>query len=126
MEPSKWNWNPSYLDSLSSDGRSKNLLPLTVVILDADGKIIVSKNVVCSDIVWLDIAYKKALDTFGMGICGRLIWDFQSIRLQFFTVLAAVVDGGFVPVPSGVLIEDAGGLTISTVGISGDNSEKDE
>ena len=41
-------------------------------------------------------------------------------------MLAAVVDGGFVPVPSGVLIEDAGGLTISTVGISGDNSEKDE
>ena len=39
---------------------------------------------------------------------------------------AAVADGQFVPVPGGVLIEDADGFTIGAVGISGDTSEKDE
>ena len=40
--------------------------------------------------------------------------------------MAAVVDGRFVRVPGGVLIEDAGGFTIGTIGISGGNSGKDE
>ena len=33
---------------------------------------------------------------------------------------------GLVPVPGGVVIEDADGFTISAVGISGDTSKKDE
>ena len=42
------------------------------------------------------------------------------------TSLAAGVDGQFVPVPGGVLIEDADGFAIGAIGISGDTSEKDE
>ena len=34
--------------------------------------------------------------------------------------------GQLVPVPGGVLIEDADGFTVGAVGISGDTSEKDE
>ena len=61
-----------------------------------------------------------------MGISSRLIRDRLSARPTFVTSLAVVADGQFVPVPGGVLIEDADGFTIGAIGISGDTSEKDE
>ena len=61
-----------------------------------------------------------------MGISSRLIRDRLSARPTFVKSLVAVADGQFVPVPGGVLIEDADGITIGAFGISGDTSEKDE
>lgn len=107
-------------------GRAENLLPLTVVILDVGGKIIASKSEDGSGIMRFDIARGKAWGALGMGISSRLIRDRLSTRPTFVTALAAVADGRFVPVPGGILIEDADGLTIGSVGISGDTSEKDE
>ena len=73
-----------------------------------------------------DIARGKAWGALGMGISSRMIRDRLSARPTFVTSLAAVADGRFVPVPGGVLIEDAEGCTIGAIGISGDTSEKDE
>ena len=56
----------------------------------------------------------------------RLIADKMSSRPNFLNALAAVSKGKFIPVPGGVLIEDAEGFTIGAVGISGDASQKDE
>ena len=55
-----------------------------------------------------------------------MIRDYSSARPTFVTSLAAVADGQFVPVPGGVLIEDAEGFAIGAIGISGDTSEKDQ
>ena len=38
----------------------------------------------------------------------------------------AASNGKVIPVPSGILIKDLQGMTISAAGISGDTSEKDE
>ena len=114
------------MDSALAYGRAENLLPLTVVILDAGGKMIASKSEDGSGIMRFDIARGKAWGALGMGISSRLIRDRLSARPTFVTALAAVANGQFVPVPGGVLIEDADGFTIGAVGISGDTSEKDE
>ena len=114
------------LDSALAYGRAENLLPLTVVMLDAGGKIIASKSEDGSDLIRFDTALGKVWGALGMGISSRLIRDRLSARPTFVTSLAAVADGRFVPVPGGVLIEDVEGFTIGAIGISGDTSEKDE
>ena len=114
------------MDTALAYGRDENLLPLTVVILDAGGKMIASKSEDGSGIMRFDIARGKAWGALGMGISSRLIRDRLSARPTFVTALAAVANGQFVPVPGGVLIEDVDGFTIGAIGISGDTSEKDE
>ena len=114
------------IDSAIESGREKNLLPLTIVILDSGGKIIVSKSEDGSSNMRFEIAYGKAWGALGLGISSRLIADKMSSRPNFLNALAAVSKGKFIPVPGGVLIEDAEGFTIGAVGISGDASEKDE
>ena len=116
----------SILDTAIEKGREKNLLPLTVVILDSGGKIIASKSEDGSGIMRFDIAYGKAWGALGLGISSRLINDRLSARPTFVNALAAVANGRFVPVPGGVLIQDAEGFSIGAIGISGDTSEKDE
>ena len=114
------------LDNALLQARIEKLLPLSVIILDVGGKIIASKSEDGSGIMRFDIAFGKAWGALGMGISSRLIRDRLSARPTFVNALAAVGDGRFVPVPGGVLIEDADGYTIGAIGISGDTSEKDE
>lgn len=54
------------MDSALVYGRAENMLPITVVILDAGGKMIASKSEDGSGIMRLDIARGKAW--------GRLAW----------------------------------------------------
>lgn len=107
-------------------GRDAGLLPLTVVVLDAGGKLVAVQSEDGSGIVRFDIAFGKAWGALGMGISSRLIRDRLSNRPAFQGAIAAASDGRFVPVPGGVLVEDGAGVTIGAVGISGDTSDKDE
>ena len=114
------------VDVALTEGRKADLLPLTVIVLDAGGKIIATKSEDGSGIMRFDIAMGKAWGALGMGISSRLIRDRLSKRPTFVNSLGAASGGRFVPVPGGVLIEDSEGFTIGAVGISGDTSEKDE
>lgn len=107
-------------------GRQHKLYPLTVVVLDAGGRVVACKSEDGSGIMRFDIAFGKAWGALGMGISSRLIRDRLSNRPVFQTALAAASDGRLIPVPGGVLIENENGETIGAVGISGDTSEKDE
>lgn len=107
-------------------GRSEDMLPLTVVILDAAGKIIAVNSEDGSGLVRFDVAFGKAWGSLGMGKSSRWIRDHLATRPVFQTTLAMASDGRTIPVPGGVLIEDGDGITIGAVGISGDTSERDE
>ncbi len=107
-------------------GREADMHPLTVVVLDAGGQIVAAKSEDGSGVLRFGIAMGKAWGALGMGISSRLIRDRLKERPVFQTALAAASDGKLIPVPGGVLIEDAEGFTIGAVGISGDTSEKDE
>lgn len=107
-------------------GRAASLLPLTVVAMDAGGKLIAVQSEDGSGLVRFDIAFGKAYGALGMGISSRLIRDRLSNRPAFQGAIATASDGRFIPVPGGVLVETADGVTIGAVGVSGDTSDKDE
>lgn len=106
--------------------RNEAMNPLTIVVLDAGGKIIAVKSEDGSGLLRFDIARGKAWGALGMGHSSRVTRDRLSARPAFQNALAVASDGKFIPVPGGVLIIDAQGDTIGAIGISGDTSEKDE
>ena len=107
-------------------GREEGMHPLTVVVLDGGGHVVVLKREDGSGIMRADIATGKAWGALGMGIPSRLIRDRLGDRPSFQNALAVASDGRLIPVPGGVLINDAEGRTIGAVGVSGDTSDKDE
>ena len=107
-------------------GRQERMHPLTIVVLDAGGRIVAAKSEDGSGILRFGVAQGKAWGALGMGISSRLLRDRLGNRPSFQNALAVASDGKLIPVPGGVLIEDEDGFTIGAVGISGDTSEKDE
>ena len=107
-------------------GRAAGLLPLTVVVLDAGGKMVAMQCEDGSGLIRFEVAFGKAYGALGMGISSRLIRDRLRDRPTFQSALATAADGRLIPVPGGVLVEDAKGVTLGAVGVSGDTSDKDE
>ncbi len=107
-------------------GRDAGLLPLTVVVLDAGGRLVAMQSEDGSGIMRFDVAFGKAWGALGMGISSRLIRDRLLERPVFQAALATASEGRLIPVPGGVLVETQEGITIGAVGISGDTSDKDE
>merc|ERR1719272_151129 len=107
-------------------GREEGMMPLTVVVLDSGGHVIAMKREDGSGIMRNEIAIGKAHGALGMGMSSHAIRDRLADRPAFQAALAAASGGKFVPVPGGVLINDAEGDTIGAVGVSGDTSDKDE
>lgn len=106
--------------------RRESLHPITVVVIDAGGKLVAMKSEDGSGLLRFGVAFGKAWGALGMGLSSRLIRDRLSARPVFQNSLIAASGGQLVPVPGGVLIENSEGYTIGAVGISGDTSEKDE
>ncbi len=107
-------------------GRGENMLPLTIVVLDAGGRLLAVKSEDGSGLLRFGIAFGKAWGALGMGISSRQIGERLGARPAFQNALAAASGGQLVPVPGGVLVEDGDGFAIGAVGISGDTSERDE
>ena len=56
----------------------------------------------------------------------RVLEQNEQQQAYFIQAVNGVFDGDMVPVPGGVLIQDAGGALLGAVGISGDTSDNDE
>ena len=113
-------------EEVLAEGRRIGAAPLTVVVLDPGGHIVVAKRSDGSGILRIEIAHGKAYGALGMGLPGRALANRAAQFPMFFTALAAVSSGRMVPVPGGVLIRDADGQLMGDVGISGDTADKDE
>jgi uncharacterized protein GlcG (DUF336 family) len=113
-------------DVTLATGRAAGMLPLTVVVLDAGGHVVVQKREDGSGILRAEIARGKAYAALGMGVGSRILRDRLKERIAFQAAVAAASDGRFVPVPGGVLILNAAGAVIGAVGVSGDASDRDE
>ena len=113
-------------DATLAAGREAGLLPLTVVVLDSGGQMVVLKREDGSGILRAEIARGKAHGALGMGLGSRVIRDRLKERPAFQAAIAAASEGRFIPVPGGVLICRPDGAVIGAVGVSGDASDKDE
>ena len=114
------------VDKALEKGRELKLQPLTVVVLDAGGQMKAMKRDDRSSLLRPEIAGGKAWGVLGMGFGGRELERRAQRAPAFFNVLSELAEGRMVPVPGGVLIRDAGGEIIGSVGISGDTSVNDE
>lgn len=111
------------IDTALARGRTLELRPLTVAVLDPGGALVALKREDESGVLRPDIAIGKAWGAVGMGEPSR---NLAGRSPAFLGALAAMSDGKVVPVPGGVLIRDAAGAILGSVGISGDASAKDE
>jgi uncharacterized protein GlcG (DUF336 family) len=113
-------------DKALQKGRELKFEPLTVIVLDAGGQTKVLKREDNSSLLRPEIAMGKAWGVLGMGFGGRELARRAELVPGFFTALNAMSAGRMVPVPGGVLIKNAEGQVIGSVGISGDTSDNDE
>lgn len=106
-------------------GREQQAKPLTVVVLDAGGHVVVTYREDRSGILRVQIATGKAWGALGMGVSSRELARRAANNPPFAAAMSAASEGRMIPVPGGVLIRDDGDV-IGAVGVSGDTSEVDE
>jgi len=107
--------------------RQKQMLPLSVAVLDARGAVRAAASEDGTSLRRYEIAYGKAYGVLIMGIGGRELEKRAEARPHFFTGVSTAAPGmAMVPVAGGVLIRDAAGKLLGSVGISGETSDNDE
>lgn len=109
-----------------AEGRRLALAPLTVVVLDAGGHVVLAMREDQSGILRFEIAYGKAWGSLGMGFGSRELTERAAKSPPFLAALSAASGGRAIPSPGGVLIVSADGSVIGAVGISGDTGDRDE
>ena len=114
------------VDKALAEARARGFQPLTVAVLDAGGHLVALKREDRSSLLRPQIATGKAWGALGMGFGGRELERRAQKAPAFFNALTELADGRMVPVAGGVLIRNAGGEIIGSVGISGDSSVNDE
>lgn len=113
-------------DATLAAGRERGAQPLTVVVLDAGGHVVVMKRADGSGILRCEIAFGKAWGALGMGLPSRTLFGMAAKNPPFFAALAAASGGRMVPNPGGVLLRDGEGRIVGAVGVSGDTADMDE
>jgi uncharacterized protein GlcG (DUF336 family) len=114
------------VDQALAKGRTLNLKPLAVAVLDPRGCLKAYKAEDGTSLMRLDIAFGKAWGTLGMGFGNRALERRSENAPQFFNALQAMTGGRIVPAQGGVLIRNAAGGIVGAVGVSGDVSDQDE
>ena len=114
------------VDAALKTARNGELKAIAVVVLDAGGHDIVLKREDGCGILRVDIARGKAWGALGMGLGSRELARKAEQNPRFFAALAAASGGRLVPNAGGVLVRDVDGEVVGAVGISGDQSDRDE
>ena len=106
--------------------REMNTSPLAVAVLDETSQLQSFQREDETSLMRADVAIGKAWGALGMGRSSRVLGNLAAQRPHFVQALTVVAQGRLVPVPGGVLIQDASKSIIGAVGISGDTSDIDE
>jgi uncharacterized protein GlcG (DUF336 family) len=106
--------------------RTAGLKPLTVVVLDSGGHVVAAEREDGASNRRFDLAFGKAHGAISLGLGSRALMARAEQQPYFVAAVTAAIGGALVPVPGGVLIEDASGACVGAVGITGDTSDNDE
>jgi uncharacterized protein GlcG (DUF336 family) len=100
--------------------------PMTVVVLDAGGHVVVVEREDGSSMGRFSIAFGKAYGALSLGMGSRALMDRAEQQPYFIAAVTSAVGGALVPVPGGVLVRAADGELLGAVGVTGDTSDNDE
>lgn len=114
------------IDVALKTARERNMKPLAVIVLDAGGHPVTYKREDKSGILRFQICQAKAYGSLGMGFGSRGLFERAQKNALFIGALGVVAEGKMMPVPGGVLIQNAQGDAVGAVGVSGDTSDNDE
>ncbi|HVV40527.1 MAG TPA: heme-binding protein [Nitrobacter sp.] len=114
------------LDVALAKGVEKKLKPLVVTVLDARGCVKVTAAQDGTSLLRAEIAHGKAFGALAMGMGSRAIFQRAQEQAYFVDAVNGLAQGRLIPVPGGVLIQDANGQLLGAVGVSGDTSDNDE
>jgi uncharacterized protein GlcG (DUF336 family) len=102
------------------------LKPLTIVVLDAGGRVKAVQKQDGASLLRYEIAYGKAFASLGMGRSSKLVLQKQREKPVFMANLIDLADGPMFLEGGGQLILDKHGETIGAVGVTGDVNEMDD
>jgi uncharacterized protein GlcG (DUF336 family) len=114
------------IDAALSKGRALDLKPLSVVVLDPRAAMVAMMSEDGVSQMRARIAYGKANAAIGLGMGTRALMNRAEQQAYFIQAVNGVAGGDMIPVPGGVLIQNADGVLLGAVGISGDTSDNDE
>ena len=114
------------VDGCLAKARSLKLQPVSVLVLDDRGALVAAQAEDGVSRMRSDIAFGKANAAIQLGMGTRALMARAEQQAYFVQAVNGVAGGAFVPVPGGVLVRDADGALLGSVGISGDNSDNDE
>jgi uncharacterized protein GlcG (DUF336 family) len=109
-----------------AEGRTMDLKPLTVAVLDPAGNIKALEREDGASNMRPEIAIGKANGALAMGLGSRALFERAKAEPFFIQAMNELAGGSLVPVPGGVLIRNGNGAIVGAVGITGDNSDNDE
>jgi uncharacterized protein GlcG (DUF336 family) len=116
----------SIIGATRSQGRTMNLAPLTVVVLDAGGHVVAMEREDGASYGRPEIAIGKAAGALAMGVSSRRLGEIAAERPQFIAALGAAWEGKLIPAAGGVIVKNKDGALLGAVGVTGDLSDKDE
>ena len=106
-------------------GRSMELKPLSIVVLDAGGHVKAFEREDGAAPGRFAIAHGKAYGAVMLGMAGTAQMERAEAQGYFMNAGNGVFGGQVVPVPGGVLVRDKHGVIIGAVGVTGDTSDND-
>jgi uncharacterized protein GlcG (DUF336 family) len=106
--------------------RAAKYQPMGIVVLDASGHLVAFSREDGASMFRFDIARGKAWGAVGMSVSSRVLAERAKGNPNFFVTLAATADGKFLPQAGAVLIKDASGHILGSVGASGGTGDEDE
>ena len=114
------------IEKTLAHGKEAKFKTLGVVVLDIRATVKAAAIGDGSSIARFDIARAKAKGALAFNMGTRALEKLAKDRPHFFQGAVSAIEGGLVPVPGGVLIKDAAGVIVGSVGVSGDTSDNDE
>lgn len=100
--------------------------PLAAVVLDESGNIVASQRQDGASMFRHDIAVSKAWGAVAFGVSSRALAEKARNNPSFMQALSATAAGRLLPNPGALTIQDASGVVLGAVGVSGDKGDHDE
>ena len=114
------------LDACLAKVNELKLKPMAITVLDARGCVKASLAQDGTSLMRGEVAHGKAYGALAMGLGSRALFKRAEEQPFFIDAVNTMARGALIPVPGGVLINDASGSLLGAVGISGDTSDNDE
>ena len=114
------------IEATLATARDLGLKPLSVVVLDERSSVVACMSEDGVSQIRAKIAHGKANAAIALGMGTRALMNRAEQQPYFMQAINGLASGDMVPVPGGVLIRDAAGVLLGSVGVSGDTSDNDE